>query len=238
MDVPQIEERLTYLCENDIKNGEIYELLKQLAAIFIFRNKWVYGYSDIDAVCHDVAADTYMRVLSGRTHITRWMYYVSRSIQLSYVSNQKKVEHQIIETVPDSQNSKPTVSEDAILAMSAGSAFSISDEFNRVKKLTFLQSIDSLVREAMSHTKFKQNSKDWLSVYTNVCLSLYRGQITHLRLKPALRPYIALIIIQFKELLLQSELFEDEFADAENDLASNIFYDESMIKDVDKKYDV
>ena len=48
MSVKEIEARLDYLAEFDIKNPEIYELLKQLATIFIFQNKYVYGYSDID----------------------------------------------------------------------------------------------------------------------------------------------------------------------------------------------
>lgn len=85
--VKEIEEQLTYLSETDIKNPEIYELLKQLAAIFIFQNKYVYGYSDIDAVCHDVAADTWMRLLNNNTKISHWMYYIGRSIKLSYITN-------------------------------------------------------------------------------------------------------------------------------------------------------
>ena len=96
--VPEIEQRLTELVETDIRSGEIYELLKQLAAIWVFQNKYVYGYSDIEAVCHDVAADTYMRVLEGRTQITKWMYYIGRSLKLSYITNQKRIEHEVVDT--------------------------------------------------------------------------------------------------------------------------------------------
>ena len=138
-----MEERITELVENDINNPEIYTLLKQLAYICIYQNKYVYGYSDIESVCHDVAADTYMRVLQGKTTVTKWMYYIERSIQLSYINNQRKVEHEIINTREPSGDEKykrlkPVVDEDAIISMSAGSAFSINNEFDRVKKTMFL----------------------------------------------------------------------------------------------------
>ena len=43
LSVKEIETRLDYLIETDIHNPEIYELLKTLATIFIFQNKYVYG---------------------------------------------------------------------------------------------------------------------------------------------------------------------------------------------------
>ena len=239
MTVPQIEERLTELVEEDIHNPEIYELLKQLASICIFQNKYVYGYSDIESVCHDAAADTYMRVLNGRTKITKWMYYIERSIQLSYIPNQKKLEHEVINTRPQPgvKKQKPTVEEEAVINMSAGSAFSISNDFNKVKKLVFLKNIDSLLREVLSHTKFKVHSKEWLSIYTSVSLSLYYNTLVYFRLTPDLKPFVKLTITMFKKALLNSELFDDEFDDAENDLPSLVFYDEQLYKEVDKRRD-
>lgn len=237
MTVPQIEERLNDLAVNDINNPEIYELLKQLAYICVFQNKYVYGYSDIEAVCHDAAADTYMRVLSGRTKITKWMYYIERSIQLSYIPNQKKLEHEVINTrpQPEVKNARPIIDEDAVINMSAGSAFSISNEFNKVKKIVFLKNIDSLVREVMLKTKFKKHSKDWLALYTSVTLSLYYNRMIYFRLPNELKPYVKLIITMFKKALLNSEFFEDEFDSADNDLPSVLFYDEQLYKDADKR---
>lgn len=237
MDVPQIEERLTELVEKDIKNPEIYGLLKQLAAIYIYQNKFVYGYSDIDSVCHDVAADTYMRVLKGRTSITKWMYYVGKSIQLSYVRNQRKIEHEIIETTY--KDSKiPTVSQDAVIAMSAGSAYSIGNEFNRVTKITFLRNIDNMIREVMSHNKFKQGTKEWLSLYTSVCLSLYHDRIIYFRMANAMKPFVRLVILQFKETLKNSDFLYNEFMDSQNELPTLVFYDEQAYREDSKRRDV
>jgi hypothetical protein len=240
MTVPQIEERLTELAENDIQNPEIYELLKQLASICIFQNKYVYGYSDIESVCHDAAADTYMRILNGRTKITKWMYYIERSIQLSYIPNQKKLEHEIINTrpQPNVKKSKPIIEEDAVINMSAGSAFSISNDFNKVKKMVFLKNIDSLIREVLGTTKFKKHSKEWLALYTSVTLSLYYNSLIYFRLPTEMKPYVKLTITLFKKALLNSELFEDEFEDADNDLPSLVFYDEQLYKEADRRRDV
>jgi len=237
-----MEERITELVENDINNSEIYTLLKQLAYICIYQNKYVYGYSDIESVCHDVAADTYMRVLQGKTTVTKWMYYIERSIQLSYINNQRKVEHEIINTREPSGDEKykrlkPVVDEDAIISMSAGSAFSINNEFDRVKKTMFLQNIDSLLKEVMSHTKFKQGSVEYLSLFTSVSLSLYFNKLTYFRLDKALRPYVRLIIIMFKKALLVSEFFTNEFEASDNDLPSLVFYDEQIYKEADKRRD-
>jgi hypothetical protein len=239
--VPQIEEKITHLVETDIQNPEIYTLLKQLAYICIYQNKYVYGYSDIEAVCHDVAADTYMRVLSGKTTVTKWMYYVERSIQLSYINNQRKIEHEVINTIDAAadmyRNSKPAVDETSVINMSAGSAFSINNEFDRVKKTIFLQNIDSLLREVLLHTKFKEGTADYLSVYTSVSLSLYFNKMIYFRLNVALKPYIRLIMIMFKKALLVSEFFTNEFEDSDNNLPTLVFYDEQIYKEADKRKD-
>lgn len=236
--VPQIEERLSYLAVNDVRNPEIYDLLKQLASICIFQNKYIYGYSDIESVCHDVAADTYMRILQGRTEVTRWMYYVERSIQLSYINNQRKVEHEVIntqETEETGKKVKPIVDEQAVMDMSASSAYSINKEFNRVKKSIFLDNIDSLIRQVLNNTKFKHGSKDWVSLYTSVTLSLYNNKLTYFRMSPEVKPYVRLVIVMLKKALLLSEFFTDEFEDTDNNkLPSLIFYDEQFFKDMER----
>lgn len=232
LSVKDMEERLTYLAENELNSPEIYELLKQLAAIYIFQNKYVFGYSDIDSVCHDVAADTYMRVLSGRTHITKWMYYIGKSIKYSYIGKQRAIEHQVFET-----DGNPEL-RDALITMCAGSSKSINDDFNNLQKVSFLENIDSLIRDVMCQTKFKQNSKEWWTLYTNVCLSLYYDKITYFRIEKKLRPYVDLIVHKFRDAFLKSEFMENDFDTVDEDLPTLIFYDENVVKDVDRKRDV
>ena len=41
MSVSQIEEKITQLVETDIQNPEIYNLMKQLAYICVYQNKYV-----------------------------------------------------------------------------------------------------------------------------------------------------------------------------------------------------
>jgi hypothetical protein len=191
----------------------------------------------VESVCHDAAADTYIRLLKGRTKIKKWMYYIERSLQLSYIPNQKKLEHEVINTRPQSNYKKQQqiVDEEAVINMSAGSAFSINNEFNKVKKIVFLKNIDSLIRESMNKTKFKKQSKEWLSLYTSVVLSLYYNNYVYFRLPKELKPYVKLVITMFKKALLNSEFFEDEFDSAENDLPSLVFYDEQLYKEADKR---
>lgn len=229
--VPEIEQRLTELVETDIRSGEIYELLKQLAAIWVFQNKYVYGYSDIEAVCHDVAADTYMRVLEGRTQITKWMYYIGRSLKLSYITNQKRIEHEVVDTEGNPQL------RDAVITMCAGSSKSINDTFNAVQKISFLENIDVLIRRAVSTTKFKPTSKEWWLIYTSVCISLKKDKLIYFRIPEQLKPYVKFVYNKFIELFSKSEFMEQEFNTVDEDLPSLLFYDELVIKDSDRKKD-
>ena len=90
----------------------------------------------------------------------------------------------------------------------------------------------------MGTTKFKKHSKEWLALYTSVTLSLYYNSLVYFRVTPELKPYVKLTITLFKKALLNSELFENEFDDAENDLPSLVFYDEQLYKEADKRRDV
>lgn len=230
--VPEIEARLTELVETDIHNGEIYELLKQLAFIWVFQNKYTYGYSDAESVCHDVASDTYMRVLSGRTVITKWMYYIGRSLKLSYVANQRKLEHEVVCT-----DGNPQLRE-AIIDMCAGSSKSINNTFNAVQKISFLENIDSLIRKAVNTTKFKQFSKEWWVIYTSVCISLQSDKIVYFRVDDRLKPYVQYVYNKFKDMFSKSEFMEPEFDTVDEDLPALLFYDEEVVKNADRKRDV
>jgi len=231
MSVKEIEARLDYLAEFDIKNPEIYELLKQLATIFIFQNKYVYGYSDIDAVCHDVAADTYIRLLSGRTKITHWIYYIGRSIKLSYVTQQRSIEHEVIDTEDDPNLQK------AVIDMCAGSSKSINNDFNHVFKIAFLENIDALIRRTMNESKFKTESKEWWILYTDLSLSLYYDKPVYFRTPDYLKLYVSLLICRFRELFVNSEFMEPVF-DEDEDLPTLLFYDEQVLKETDKRRDI
>lgn len=230
--VKDIEERLTYLSEYYIESPEIYELLKQLAKIYIFQNRYIYGYSDVEAVCHDVAADTWMRMRKGNTHITHWIYYIGRSIKLSYVKNQRRIEHEVVDTTGN-----PGL-RDCVISMCAGSSKSFSEDFNSINKLTFLQNIDMLIRQVLSHTKFKQNSKDWLTLYTNVCMSLYNGKITYFRISEDLKPYVRLVLNQFRFEFVNSDFMQRGDTDCDEDLPTLLFYDEQLLKDKSSRKDV
>lgn len=230
--VRQIEERLTYLTEYHIHDPEIYELLKRLAKIYIFQNKYVYGYSDIDAVCHDVAADTYMRILKRGTKITRWIYYIGQSIKLSYVQNQRKIEHEIIDTQGNPELRK------SVIGMCAGSSKSFAEDFNAINKLAFLENIDMLIRQVMSRTKFKQNSKEWLTLYTCLCMSLYNGKLTYFRISDALKPYVRLLLNQFRVAFVNSDFMQKDEDEDNEELPSLMFYDEQLLKEKNSRKDV
>jgi hypothetical protein len=237
--VKEIEEQLTYLAKNDLNNPEIYELLKQLAAIYIYQNKFVYGYSDVEAVCHDVAADTYMRLLSGRTEITQWIYYIGKSIKFSYIEQQRRIEHEVIETEynPESDNRR-LIDRSAVISMCAGSSKSFNQDFNAVHKVTFLENIDSLIREAMSKIKYKKESKEYLTLYMNVCLTLFYDKPTYFRINPELKPYVMYIVAIFRELFTNSDFIKDVYDEEDEDLPSLIFYDEQLVKDTDRRRDI
>lgn len=231
LSVKEIETRLDYLIETDIHNPEIYELLKTLATIFIFQNKYVYGYSDIESVCHDVAADTYMRLLSGRTKITHWIYYIGRSIKLSYITKQRSVEHEVINTESDPNLQK------AVIDMCAGSSKSITKDFNHVFRVSFLENIDVLIRQTMNESKFKSDSKEWWILYTDLSLSLFYDKPIYFRTPNHLKPYVLLLIHRFRELFINSEFMEPVF-DEDDDLPTLLFYDEQIMKDTDKRRNV
>ena len=96
----EMEKRLDELVSNDIYNEEIYTILKDLAYIYIHQNKYTTGYNGIEDVCHDVASDIWMSVIGGRK-IKAWMFYIGKMIKISYIQNQKNIEHEVIDVSDD-----------------------------------------------------------------------------------------------------------------------------------------
>lgn len=192
----KMEQRLTYLAENDPKNEEMYHLLKSLAGIYINQNKFLYGYSGVEDVCHDVAADVWMSILGGRK-IHAWMYYLGKMIKLTYVGRQKRIEHEIIDTSMD-----PVLKEN-VKTMCAGSAMSCLKDFDDMERSFLLDHVDSMIIRTMSHTKFKPGTKEYLQVYTNVCFNLLNDldnkPYKYYRIDEALQPFVSIIITQFKK---------------------------------------
>lgn len=213
--VMNIEKRLNYLVENDIENEEIYILLKKLASIFINQNKYVYGYNGIEDVCHDVAADTWMAVLNGR-RINAWIYYIGKMIKLSYVTKQRNLEHEVIDASND-PNLQRTIRE-----MCAGSAISCTNEFDFMQRNLFLDNIGLLIKDVMSHTKFKEGTKEYLAVYTNVCLNVINDmddvEYNYVRIDDHLKPFVKIIISQFKKEFRNSGFCESISDNVEEDL--------------------
>ena len=232
--VLKIEQRLTHLVDTDINNPEIYELLKQLAKIYIYTNKYTYGYQGVDDVCHDVAADVYMSLLNGK-RIGAWIYYIGKMIKLTYVSRQRKIEHEVIET-----DGNPQLRH-AVERMCSGSHVSTLEELNSVNRNVVLENIDIIIRKTLSKTKFKEGSKDWLLLYMNVSLTLYNTLIgrrktkkCYFRLPEHLKCYIPIIINQF-----YIEFSESGFTDSvvSEDIDSNIMsivMDEVIMKECKK----
>ena len=224
----QIESRLTELVETDNKNPEIYKLLKQLASIYINQNKFVYGYNGIDEVCHDVASDVWMSVLQGRK-IYAWMYYIGKMIKLSYVPKQKSLEHETIDIQDD-----PHLKEN-IKYMCAASSISCSKEFDDMQRRLMLQNIGGIIYETMQQIKFQEGTKEYLSIYTNVCLNLLRvldgDKPTYFRLQPHLQPYVQIVIEQFKKNFRNSGFTDSIMDNVDEDIELQLIADDGFRKE-------
>ena len=228
--VLEIEKRLTYLVENDVNNEEIYILLKKLANIYINQNKYVYGYSGVEDVCHDVAADLWMSILQGR-RVNAWIYYIGKMIKLTYVKKQKELEHEIIDTRGD------PIAKDSIKRMCAASAISCFSDFEDMSKNLFLDGVSELLEKTMSHTKFKKGSKDWLSLYTNLTLSLCNElenkKQTYFRLPDHLKPYVETVKEQYKKLFRNSGFNENLIDNIDLDLEMSQYNIDTSRKETD-----
>ena len=225
--IVRIEERITELVNTDIMNEEIYVLLKKLAYIYINQNKFTYGYNGIEDVCHDVAADVWMTVINGRV-IKSWMYYIGKMIKMSYVIQQRKIEHEVIDTEND-PNYRYNVK-----LMCASSSISCMEEFDNMERNLVLDNIGGMILGTMSKTKFKIGSREYLDLYTNVCINLLREldneEYIYFRLDPKLQPYVQIIIEQFKKDFRNSG-FTDSISDnVDDDLEMMITSDESIMK--------
>lgn len=193
----------------------MYILLKKLAYIYVNQNKFVYGYNGVEDVCHDVAADVQMMVIEGK-RINAWMYYLGKMIKLTYVSAQKRLEHEVIEA-----NYDPEL-KDTLKRMSAGSALSCKNDFDTVQRNLFLENAEYLLKETMESTKFSKGTKEWVSVYNNLALNLVReldGEVpTYFRLEASLQPHVNLAMNQFKKKFRNSGFMESLYDNVDEDL--------------------
>lgn len=227
----EMEDRLNYLVKNDIQNEEIYVILKNMANIYINQNKFFCGYYGVEEVCHDVAADLWIRVINGAT-VNSWMYYIGKMIKLSYVTNQKNIEHEVIDVQND-----PELSE-SIKRMCASSSLSNVKDFDDMERNLMLDNIPSMVRDVMNHTKFKPKTKEFVAVYSNVCFNLYNDlnnkDYKYFRIPDVLHPYVNIIIEQFKKEFRNSG-FTDSISDnVENDLEMQLVTNEVFMKENSK----
>ena len=212
-----IESRLNELFETDPRNEEIYHLLKKLAYIYINQNKYVYGYSGIEDVCHDVAADVWMNVLNGRK-IGAWIYYIGRALKLSYIPKQKALEHQVIDASGD------VVLQENIRQMCAGSALACIEDFDAMQRGFLLDSVPGMIEETMEHIKFKRGTKEYLAIYANVCINLLRElegkPHTYFRIDESLIPFVTMTMESFKKSFRECG------------------FEESLLSDYEQEYDV
>ena len=223
----EIEERLTYLTEKDPRNEEIYHLLKKLAAIYINQNKFTYGYNGIEDVCHDVAADTWMAVLNGRK-INAWIYYIGKMIKLTYVTKQRQIEHEVIET-----NGDPSL-RDGIKRMCASSSISCTEEFDYMQRNLMLDCVGSMIEDVMQTTKFKKGSKEYLAIQTNVVINLLRDidkeKPIYFRIDKGLIPHVDIMIKKFKKKFRDSGFTESIMDNVDVDLEMQLSVDESYLR--------
>lgn len=224
-----MEERLNYLVQNDIYNEEIYNILKSMAYIFIHQNKYTTGYSGIEDVCHDVASDVWMSVINGRK-IKAWMFYIGKMIKISYIQNQKNIEHQEVDIVND-----PELKE-AMKYMCAGSSISYIKDFDDMERSLVLESISGMIRDTMSHIKFRKGTKEWNQIYCNVCINLFRElnrlEYTWFRIDECLKSYVYIIIEQFKKEFRNSGFTESISDNVDEDLEFQLIADENVMKSI------
>lgn len=228
----QIEERLSYLAENDPTNEEMYHLLKKLAYIYVNQNKFCYGYNGVEDVCHDVASDTWLNVLSGKK-IGAWIYYIGKMIKLSYVPKQKKLEHEFIDISED-----PHLKE-AIKTMSAASAISNMKDFDRMQRSLMIDQIGSIIKKTMEQIKYKEHTLEWLQIYINLCINLvriiYNEKPLYIRIPDHLIPYVDMAIEQFKKNFRNSGFTESIMDNVDEDLEMQLIATDNYKKGV---YDI
>lgn len=228
----QIEERLSYLAENDPTNEEMYHLLKKLAYIYVNQNKFGYGYNGVEDVCHDVASDTWLNVLSGKK-IGAWIYYIGKMIKLSYVPKQKKLEHEFIDISED-----PHLKE-AIKNMSAASAISNMKDFDRMQRSLMIDQIGSIIKKTMEQIKYKEHTLEWLQIYINLCINLvriiYNEKPLYIRIPDHLIPYVDMAIEQFKKNFRNSGFTESIMDNVDEDLEMQLIATDDYKKGV---YDI
>ena len=74
----------------------------------------------------------------------------------------------------------------------------------------------------MSHTKFKEGTKEYLAVYTNVCLNVINDmddvEYNYVRIDDHLKPFVKIIISQFKKEFRNSGFCESISDNVEEDL--------------------
>ncbi len=225
----QIEERLSYLAENDPTNEEMYHLLKKLAYIYVNQNKFGYGYNGVEDVCHDVASDTWLNVLSGKK-IGAWIYYIGKMIKLSYVPKQKKLEHEFIDISED-----PHLKE-AIKNMSAASAISNMKDFDRMQRSLMIDQIGSIIKKTMEQIKYKEHTLEWLQIYINLCINLvriiYNEKPLYIRIPDHLIPYVDMAIEQFKKNFRNSGFTESIMDNVDEDLEMQLIATDDYKKGV------
>lgn len=226
--VINIEKRLNYLVEHDIRNEEIYKLLKQLAYIYINKNKYVYGYVGKEEVCHDVASDLWIDVINGKK-VYAWLYYIGKMIKFSYIKNQKNIEHQEIQT-----NGDPILQEN-LKYMCAASSISCMSDFDDMQRNLFLEDVDTVVLQTMNNVKFKKGTKEWNSLYTNVCLNLIKDldnkPRVYIRIDKELEPYVDIVIEQYKKRFRNSGFSENLVNLLDLDLSMTVYNDDNYKKE-------
>lgn len=232
--IVNIEERLTWLAENDPRSDEMYTLLKKLAYIYINQNKFLYGYNGVEDVCHDVAADLQMKVIEGKAQVKVWMYYIGQMIKLSYVPNQKELEHEVIDV-----NGNPVL-QDNIRLMSSGAYTSFINDFDTMERNLLLENVGYLISDTMKQIKFKPGSREYNAIYNNVCLNIVREldgeKPIYFRIEEHIIPFVDVAIEQFKKNFRNSGFMETLYNSVSEDLEMQYIQSDLYKDDYRKHY--
>lgn len=227
--IVEMEKRLDELVATDIYNEEIYTILKSMAYIYIHQNKYTTGYNGIEDVCHDVASDVWLSVIDGRK-IKAWMFYIGKMIKISYIQNQKDIEHEVVDVSDD------PVLKETMKYMNAGYSISCQKDFDDMERNLMLDGIPGMIHETMMHIKYRPNTPEWNQIYCNVCLNLYR-ELNYLepiwfRIKSNLKPYVSIVMEQFKREFRDSGFTESINDNVDEDLEFQLIANENAMKSI------
>ena len=162
------------------------------------------------------------------------MYYIGQMIKLSYVPNQKELEHEVIDV-----NGNPVL-QDNIRLMSSGAYTSFINDFDTMERNLLLENVGYLISDTMKQIKFKPGSREYNAIYTNVCLNIVREldgeKPIYFRIEEHIIPFVDVAIEQFKKNFRNSGFMETLYNSVSEDLEMQYIQSDLYKDDYRKPY--